>query len=200
MILVSRQAPDFTATAVIKNNKFIENFNFKENTLGKYVFLFFWPMDFTFVCPSEIIAINNRYEEFKKRKVEIIGVSIDSHFVHLAWKNTPIEKGGIGNIKYPIIADVKHEIQQSYGIEHPDLGISLRASFFIDNNGVVRHQIVNDLPLGRNIDEIIRIIDAWKFYKNYGEVCPAQWEKGKKGIKPTIQGVSEYLSKYSEKI
>lgn len=195
MILVSRKAPDFVATAVMKNGEIIHNFNFNKFTLNKYVVIFFWPMDFTFVCPSEIISFSKRYDEFKKRNVEIIGVSCDSAFVHNAWRNTSIKKGGIGKINYTMVSDVKKEIQKSYGIEHPIHGIALRGSFLIDKNKIVRHQVVNDLPLGRNIDEMIRMIDALKFHETSGEVCPAQWNVGKKGITPSSDGISEYLSK-----
>lgn len=196
MILVTHHAPNFTAPAVLKNNNIIENFNFKEYANGKSMVLFFWPMDFTFVCPSEIIEFNKIYHDLKERNVKIVGVSIDSVFVHQAWKNILPKNGGIGNINFPMVSDIKRNIQRSYGVEHPDLGVALRASFFIDENWVIRHQIVNDLPFGRNIKEIIRIVDAVDFYKKHGEVCPANWEKGKKGMKTSPSGVSEYLSEY----
>ena len=147
MVLVTRPAPDFTAAAVLGNGEIVENFNFKQHTNGKATVLFFWPMDFTFVCPSELIAFDKRYEEFQKRGVEVVGVSFDSEFVHNAWRNTPVENGGIGAVKYAMVADIKREIQQAYGIEHPDAGVALRGSFLIDANGIVRHQVVNDLPL-----------------------------------------------------
>jgi len=181
MVLVTRQAPDFTCAAVLGNGEIVNNFNFKKHINGKAAVLFFYPLDFTFVCPSELIAFDHRYEEFKKRGVEVVGVSIDSEFTHNAWRNTPTENGGIGAVKYALAADVKHEIAKAYGIEHPEEGVALRGSFLIDKNGVVRHQVVNDLPLGRNIDEMLRMVDALQFHEEHGEVCPAQWEKGKEG-------------------
>ena len=186
MVLVTRQAPDFTSSAVLGNGEIVNNFNFKKHVNGKAAVLFFYPLDFTFVCPSELIAFDHRYEEFKKRGVEVVGVSIDSEFTHNAWRNTPTENGGIGAVKYALAADVKHEIAKAYGIEHPEEGVALRGSFLIDKNGVVRHQVVNDLPLGRNIDEMLRMVDALQFHEEHGEVCPAQWEKGKEDRKSVV--------------
>ena len=200
MVLVTRQAPDFTSSAVLGNGEIVNNFNFKKHVNGKAAVLFFYPLDFTFVCPSELIAFDHRYEEFKKRGVEVVGVSIDSEFTHNAWLNTPTENGGIGAVKYALAADVKHEIVQAYGIEHPEAGVALRASFLIDKNGVVRHQIVNDLPLGRNIDEMLRMVDALQFHEEHGEVCPAQWEKGKEGMKDSPEGVAKYLKQNADKL
>lgn len=200
MVLVTRQAPDFTSSAVLGNGEIVNNFNFKIHVNGKAAVLFFYPLDFTFVCPSELIAFDHRYEEFKKRGVEVVGVSIDSEFTHNAWRNTPTENGGIGAVKYALAADVKHEIAQAYGIEHPEAGVALRASFLIDKNGVVRHQIVNDLPLGRNIDEMLRMVDALQFHEEHGEVCPAQWEKGKEGMKDSPEGVAKYLKQNADKL
>ena len=200
MVLVTRQAPDFTSSAVLGNGEIVNNFNFKKHVNGKAAVLFFYPLDFTFVCPSELIAFDHRYEEFKKRGVEVVGVSIDSEFTHNAWRNTPTENGGIGAVKYALAADVKHEIAKAYGIEHPEEGVALRASFLIDKNGVVRHQIVNDLPLGRNIDEMLRMVDALQFHEEHGEVCPAQWEKGKEGMKDSPEGVAKYLKQNSDKL
>ena len=200
MVLVTRQAPDFTCAAVLGNGEIVNNFNFKKHINGKAAVLFFYPLDFTFVCPSELIAFDHRYEEFKKRGVEVVGVSIDSEFTHNAWRNTPTENGGIGAVKYALAADVKHEIAQAYGIEHPEAGVALRASFLIDKNGVVRHQIVNDLPLGRNIDEMLRMVDALQFHEEHGEVCPAQWEKGKEGMKDNPEGVAKYLKQNADKL
>lgn len=200
MVLVTRQAPDFTCAAVLGNGEIVNNFNFKKHINGKAAVLFFYPLDFTFVCPSELIAFDHRYEEFKKRGVEVVGVSIDSEFTHNAWRNTPTENGGIGAVKYALAADVKHEIAQAYGIEHPEEGVALRASFLIDKNGVVRHQIVNDLPLGRNIDEMLRMVDALQFHEEHGEVCPAQWEKGKEGMKDSPEGVAKYLKQNADKL
>ena len=200
MVLVTRQAPDFTSSAVLGNGEIVNNFNFKKHVNGKAAVLFFYPLDFTFVCPSELIAFDHRYEEFKKRGVEVVGVSIDSEFTHNGWRNTPTENGGIGAVKYALAADVKHEIAKAYGIEHPEEGVALRASFLIDKNGVVRHQIVNDLPLGRNIDEMLRMVDALQFHEEHGEVCPAQWEKGKEGMKDSPEGVAKYLKQHADKL
>lgn len=200
MTLVATLAPDFFAPAVMHDGKIITNFNFSEYVSNKYSVIFFWPMDFTFVCPSEIISFNKRHEAFKKRKVKIIGISCDSVFVHNAWRNTPISKGGIGKINYPMVSDIKKEIQKKYDVEHPNLGVSLRASFLIDKNRIIRHQVVNDLPLGRNIDEMIRTIDALQFHEKHGEVCPAQWNVGKEGIKPSTEGISKYLSENSDEL
>ena len=200
MVLVTRQAPDFTCDAVLGNGEIVNNFNFKKHINGKAAVLFFYPLDFTFVCPSELIAFDHRYEEFKKRGVEVVGVSIDSEFTHNAWRNTPTENGGIGAVKYALAADVKHEIAKAYGIEHPEEGVALRGSFLIDKNGVVRHQVVNDLPLGRNIDEMLRMVDALQFHEEHGEVCPAQWEKGKEGMKDNPEGVAKYLKQNADKL
>ncbi len=200
MVLVTRQAPDFTASAVLGNGKIVNDFNFKQHIAGKVAVLFFWPMDFTFVCPSELIAFDKRYEEFRKRNVEVVGVSFDSEFVHNAWRNTPVEGGGIGTVQYAMVADIKREIQSAYGIEHPDAGVALRGSFLIDTAGVIRHQVVNDLPLGRNIDEMLRMVDALQFHEQYGEVCPAQWEKGKEGMGASPEGVAKYLSANAAKL
>ncbi len=200
MVLVTRQAPDFTCAAVLGNGEIVNNFNFKKHINGKAAVLFFYPLDFTFVCPSELIAFDHRYEEFKKRGVEVVGVSIDSEFTHNAWRNTPTENGGIGAVKYALAADVKHDIAKAYGIEHPEAGVALRASFLIDKNGVVRHQVVNDLPLGRNIDEMLRMVDALQFHEEHGEVCPAQWEKGKEGMKDNPEGVAKYLKQNADKL
>ena len=200
MVLVTRQAPDFTSSAVLGNGEIVDNFNFKKHIEGKAAVLFFYPLDFTFVCPSELIAFDHRYEEFKKRGVEVVGVSIDSQFTHNAWRNTPTENGGIGAVKYALAADVKHDIAKAYGIEHPEAGVALRASFLIDKNGVVRPQVVNDLPLGRNIDEMLRMVDALQFHEEHGEVCPAQWEKGKEGMKDSPEGVAKYLKQNADKL
>ena len=200
MVLVTRQAPDFTSSAVLGNGEIVDNFNFKKHIEGKAAVLFFYPLDFSFVCPSELIAFDHRYEEFKKRGVEVVGVSIDSEFTHNAWRNTPTENGGIGAVKYALAADVKHDIAKAYGIEHPEEGVALRGSFLIDKNGVVRHQVVNDLPLGRNIDEMLRMVDALQFHEEHGEVCPAQWEKGKEGMKDNPEGVAKYLKQNADKL
>lgn len=200
MVLVSRQAPDFTAAAVMGNGEIVDKFNLKAFTQGKPTVVFFWPMDFTFVCPSELIAFDHRYSEFKARGVEVVGVSMDSEFVHNAWRKTPVDKGGIGEVQYPLVADVKHDIMRAYGIEHPEEGVALRGSFLIDKNGIVRHQVVNDLPLGRNIDEMLRMVDAMQFHEEHGDVCPAQWEKGKAGMVASPDGVATYLTENADKL
>ncbi|MBU1095702.1 MAG: peroxiredoxin [Bacteroidetes bacterium] len=191
-VLVTKTAPDFTAPAVMPNGVIVDDFKLS-SLKGKYVVLFFWPLDFTFVCPTEIIAHDHRIDKFKEKGVEVVGVSIDSQFTHTAWRNTSVEQGGIGPVKFTMIADVNHAITQAYGIEHPD-GVALRASFLIDKDGVVQHQTVNNLPLGRNVDEMLRLVDALQFTEKYGEVCPAGWQNGDSGIKATSNGVAEYLA------
>ena len=193
-VLVARQAPDFTAPAVLPDGTIVDNFKLSD-LRGKYVVLFFWPLDFTFVCPSEIIAHDHRLERFKDLDVEVVGVSIDSQFTHSAWRNTPVEKGGIGPVQFPIVADIKHEITQAYSVEHP-AGVALRASFLIDRNGIVQHQVVNNLPLGRDVDEMLRVVEALQFTEEHGEVCPAGWRKGKSGMKASPAGVAEYLAQH----
>jgi peroxiredoxin (alkyl hydroperoxide reductase subunit C) len=195
-VLVAKEAPDFEAPAVMPDGSIKEDFRLS-GLRGKYVVLFFWPLDFTFVCPTEILAHNSRIQQFKELGVEVVGVSIDSQFTHYAWRNTPVEKGGIGPVQFPMVADIKHEITQAYGVEHPD-GVALRASFLIDKDGIVQHQVVNNLPLGRNVDEMLRMIDALQFCEHYGEVCPAGWQKGDEAMKPTPEGVRDYLSSHAE--
>lgn len=196
-ILVGRKAPDFTAPAVLGNGEIVDSLSFSEATKGKYALVFFYPLDFTFVCPSELIALNNRLDEMKKLGVEVFGVSIDSQFTHNAWRKTPVNKGGIGEVGYTLVADVNHKICQEYGVEHPEAGVAFRGTFLIDNNGIVRSQIVNDLPIGRNMDEIIRLFDAIQFHEQHGEVCPANWNKGKKAMTASPEGVAEYLAEES---
>ncbi len=196
-VLVGKQAPDFTAAAVMPDNSINEEFNLKNYLNGKIGILFFYPLDFTFVCPSEIIAFNNRVQDFKDRGAEIIGISVDSHFSHLAWKNTPVEKGGIGNVQFPLVADLTKSIARDYDVLTND-AVAFRGTFMIDKNGVVRHQLVNDLPLGRNVDEAIRMVDALQFHEEHGEVCPAGWQKGKTGMKATSEGVASYLAENAE--
>jgi peroxiredoxin (alkyl hydroperoxide reductase subunit C) len=197
-VLVGRKAPDFTVAAVMGSGEIVDKFNLHEHIKGKYGLVFFYPLDFTFVCPSELIALDNRMEEFKSRNVEVISVSIDSHFTHNAYRNTPVDKGGIGPVRYTMAADMNHSICQSYGVEHPGAGIAFRGAFIIDTNGMVRSQIVNDLPIGRNIDELLRTIDAVQFFEEHGEVCPAGWKKGDAGMKASPQGVADYLAKNSK--
>ncbi len=199
-VLVGREAPDFTAPAVLGNGEIVDVFNFKQFTKGKYAVIFFYPLDFTFVCPSELIAFDHRLDEFKKRNVEVIGVSIDSHFTHNAWRNTAVNDGGIGPVRYPLVADMTHQICKSYDVETPDGAVAFRGSFLIDQSGTVRHQVVNDLPLGRNIDEMLRMVDALQFTEEHGEVCPAGWHEGEKGMQATPDGVAEYLAEEADKL
>lgn len=198
-VLVGKQAPDFTVPAVLADGQIVDSFSFSEATKGKYAVVFFYPLDFTFVCPSELIAFDHRIDEFKSRGVEVIGVSIDSHFTHNAWRNTPINQGGIGQVRYTLAADITHSIAKDYDVESA-IGVAFRGSFLIDKNGVVRHQVVNDLPLGRNVDEMIRMVDALQFHEEHGEVCPAGWNKGDEGMNANPEGVAEYLSKNADKL
>jgi peroxiredoxin (alkyl hydroperoxide reductase subunit C) len=191
-VLVGKEAPDFTASAVLPDNSIKSDYNLKSAIKGKIGILFFYPLDFTFVCPSEIIAFDNRVDEFKKRGAEIIGVSVDSQYTHFAWKNTPVEKGGIGNIRFPLVADLTKSIARDYDVLVNN-SVAFRGTFMIDKKGIVRHQIVNDLPLGRNVDETLRMIDALNFHEEHGEVCPANWKQGEKGMKATAEGVASYL-------
>ena len=192
--LVTEQAPDFTAQAVMPNNEFGE---FTLSKLrGKYVVLFFYPLDFTFVCPSEIIAFDKALPKFKEKNAEVIGVSVDSHFTHLAWKNTPRQKGGIGNVQYPLVADITKEIARSYSVLFNE-SVALRGLFLIDKEGLVRHALINDLPLGRNVDEALRMLEALQFTEKHGEVCPANWRQGEEAMKPTAEGVASYLAKHA---
>lgn len=199
-VLVGREAPDFDAAAVLGSGEIVEDFNFKKATSGKYAVVFFYPLDFTFVCPSELIAFDHRLEEFTKRGVEVIGVSIDSHFAHNAWRNTPINEGGIGPVKYTLVADMTHAICKAYDVETPDGAVAFRGSFLIDKDSMVRHQVVNDLPLGRNIDEMLRMIDALQFTEEHGEVCPAGWKQGDKGMDASPDGVAKYLASEADKL
>ncbi|MBN2527060.1 MAG: peroxiredoxin [Deltaproteobacteria bacterium] len=193
--LVTKEAPDFKAQAVFGNNeiKELELASYK----GKYVVLFFYPLDFTFVCPSEIIAFDKKLDAFKKKGVEVIGVSVDSQYTHYAWKNTKVEDGGIGNIQFPLVADLDKKIAADYGVLL-DAGVALRGLFLIDKEGVVRHSVINDLPLGRNVDEALRMVDALQFTEEHGEVCPANWQAGDDAMTPTAEGVAEYLARHAK--
>ncbi len=192
--LIGKKAPDFKATAIMGDNSINENFVLSKFLSGKKGIVFFYPLNFTFVCPSEIIAFDKKVEEFKKRNTEVVGVSIDSHFSHLAYKNTAIDNGGIGKIRYPLVSDITKDISRSYDVLL-NQSVALRGTFLIDEDFVIRHQVVNDLPLGRNVDEAIRMVDALEFHQKHGEVCPANWKPGKATIKPNTEGIKNYLSK-----
>jgi peroxiredoxin (alkyl hydroperoxide reductase subunit C) len=198
-VLVGKPAPDFTAPAVLGDGSIVDSYEFSKETKGKYVAIVFYPLDFTFVCPSELIALDHRVEAFKERGVEVLGVSIDSHFTHNAWRNTPVNNGGIGPVKYTLIADITHAIAKAYDVEAAG-GVAYRGTFLIDTQGVVRHQVVNDLPLGRNFDELLRIVDALQFHEEHGEVCPAGWSKGQAGMTASPAGVAAYLSGNADKL
>jgi peroxiredoxin (alkyl hydroperoxide reductase subunit C) len=194
--LVTQEAPDFAAEAVMPDNTFgqIKLSSFR----GRYVVLFFYPLDFTFVCPSEILAFNKRLEDFKQKNCEVIGVSVDSKFTHLAWKNTPLDNGGIGNIQYPLVQDLNKAIAKSYGILFNE-AVALRGLFLIDTKGIIRHAVINDLPLGRSVSEALRMVDALQFVETHGDqVCPADWQEGDEAMKPTAQGVASYLAKHAK--
>jgi peroxiredoxin (alkyl hydroperoxide reductase subunit C) len=198
-VIVTKKAPDFTAPAVLGDGSLVDEFNLYENFGKNGTVLFFYPLDFTFVCPSELIAFDHRLEEFKERGINVIGCSVDSQYTHFAWRETPIEKGGIGRIKYPLVADLTKQIARDYDVLLDD-AVALRGSFLIDKDGTVRHAVINDLPLGRNIDEMLRMVDAMLFTNEYGEVCPAGWEKGKEGMKADPEGVAKYLSKHADEL
>jgi peroxiredoxin (alkyl hydroperoxide reductase subunit C) len=194
--LVTKEAPDFTADAVLPDNSFaqITLSSFR----GKNVVLFFYPLDFTFVCPSEILAFNKKLDEFKSRNTEVIGVSVDSKFTHLAWKNTKLEDGGIGNIQYTLVSDLNKNIAREYGILFGE-AVALRGLFLIDTKGVIRHAVINDLPLGRSVNEALRMVDALQFVEAHGDqVCPANWQEGDEAMKPTAEGVAGYLAKHGK--
>jgi len=194
MTLVTHEAPDFTAQAVMPDNSFAP---FTLSHLrGHYTLLFFYPLDFTFVCPSEILAFNRALPQFQGKDCQVVGVSVDSHFTHLAWKNTPVNQGGIGNVQFPLVADLDKSIAKAYGVLL-EAGIALRGLFLIDREGVIRHAVVNDLPLGRSVDEALRMVDALQFFEQCGDVCPANWKPGQEGMKPTNEGVASYLAKHA---
>ena len=194
--LVTKEAPDFTAQAVMPDNSFAE---LKVSSYrGKYVVLFFYPLDFTFVCPSEIIAFDAALPRFEKKNAQVLGCSVDSHFTHLAWKNTPRKEGGIGPIKYPLVSDLTKQISKDFGVLLEQGGVALRGLFLIDRKGVVRHALINDLPLGRSVDEALRVLDALRFHEEHGEVCPANWHEGEEAMKPTAEGVASYLAKHAK--
>ena len=198
-VLVGKEAPDFNAVAIMPNNDVNDQFTLHKYLNGEKGLLFFYPLDFTFVCPSEIIAFNHRLGDIASRNTKIIAVSVDSHFSHLAWKNTPVNKGGIGHVQFPMVSDITKSIARDYDVLIND-AIALRGTFLIDKKGIVRHQVINDLPLGRNVDEAIRMIDALDFYEKNGEVCPAGWKKGDPGMTPSADGVADYLTSNADKL
>jgi peroxiredoxin (alkyl hydroperoxide reductase subunit C) len=198
-VLVGKPAPDFNAVAIMPNNDINSSFNLHNYLDGEIGVIFFYPLDFTFVCPTEIIGFHHKLSEFANRSAKVIAISVDSHLCHLARKNTPINKGGIGNVQFPMVSDITKSISRDYDVLVND-SISLRGTFLIDSKGIVRHQLINDLPLGRNIDEAIRMVDALKHHEQHGEVCPAGWNKGKEAMKPTSEGVSDYLASNAENL
>ena len=198
-VLVGKPAPDFTCAAVLGSGEIVNEFSLSETIKGKYGVVFFYPLDFTFVCPSELLAVDHRMARFGELGVEVIGVSIDSHFTHNAWRNTPVDKGGIGPVTYTLAADINHDICRAYDVESAG-GVAFRGAFIIDKNGLVRSQLVNDLPLGRNFDEVIRLVEALQFHEEHGEVCPAGWNKGDKGMTASPEGVAAYLSENADSL
>jgi peroxiredoxin 2/4 len=195
-VLVAKEAPDFTAAAVMPDGSIENSFNLKQYLNGSVGVVFFWPLDFTFVCPSEIIAFDHRVEQFAALGAKVVGVSVDSHFTHLAWRNTPIEQGGIGAVQFPMVADLTKQIARAYDVLLNE-SVTFRGTFLIDKAFKVRHQIINDLPLGRNVDEAVRMVEALNFTEEHGEVCPAGWQKGKAGMKPNAEGVASYLAQHA---
>lgn len=195
-VQIQKPAPNFTATAVMPDGSFNEKFSLHDYK-GKYVLLFFYPLDFTFVCPSEILAFDKRLDEFKQRNCEVIGVSVDSHYTHWAWRNTPVEKGGIGNIRYPLVSDLTKQISRDYGVLLNE-AVALRGLFIMDKDLIVRHILINDLPIGRSVDEALRVLDAIQYHEEHGEVCPANWRKGEEAMRPDAKGVAEYLAKHAK--
>jgi peroxiredoxin (alkyl hydroperoxide reductase subunit C) len=197
--LIGKPVPDFTAPAVMGDNSIDEGFNLKSYLAGSYGLVFFYPLDFTFVCPSEILAHDHRMDAFTAKNCKVVAISVDSHFTHLAWKKTPVAEGGLGNVKFPMVADLTKDIAKSFGVLLPG-GVALRGSFLVDKEGNVRHQVINDLPLGRNVDESLRMVDALTFHDTHGEVCPAGWKEGEKGMTATPEGVAAYLSANADKL
>ncbi len=198
-VLVGKPAPDFTAPSIMADNSINERFHLRSFLEGSYGILFFYPLDFTFVCPSEILAFDNRHAEFEKRNTKVVAISVDSHFTHLAWKATPVKNGGVGKLRFSMVSDLNKAIARDYGVLHNE-AVALRATFLIDRQGIVRHELINDLPLGRNVDEAIRMVDALQFYEENGEVCPAGWKVGQPGMKATAAGVAEYLGSHSHNL
>ena len=197
-VLVGRPAPDFTAAAVLADGDIVEDFNLKTYLAGSYGVLFFYPLDFTFVCPSEILAFSNRVPQFAQRNTKVVAISVDSQYSHYAWRNTAPNDGGLGPVQFPMVADITKHIARDYDVLIEDDGVALRGTFLIDQDGIVRHQLVNDLPIGRNVDEAIRTLDALQFHEENGDVCPAGWNKGDEGMAANQAGVATYLEKHAE--
>jgi peroxiredoxin (alkyl hydroperoxide reductase subunit C) len=197
-VLVGKAAPDFTAAAVMEDGEIREDFNLKGHLKGHYGLVFFYPLDFTFVCPSEILAYSNRVPQFESRKVRVVAVSVDSPYSHFAWRNTDPKHGGLGRVRFPLVSDLTKSIARDYDVLIEDQGVALRGTFLIDRAGIVRHQLVNDLPLGRNADEALRMVDAMQFHEEHGEVCPAGWQKGEQAMVATAKGVADYLGVHAE--
>lgn len=197
-VLVGRKAPGFTAPAVLAGGQIVEDFNLMKRTQGQYVVLVFYPLDFTFVCPTELISLDRRFDAFRERGVEVLAISVDSQFSHAAWRERPVSEGGIGPVRFTLIADVSHTIVRDYDVEVEGAAVAYRGTFLLDREGIVRHQVVNDLPLGRNMDELIRMVDALQFFETHGEVCPAGWNQGQQGIKADAEGVAEFLRAHSQ--
>jgi peroxiredoxin (alkyl hydroperoxide reductase subunit C) len=198
-VFVGKKAPNFIAKAIMPDNSIAFDFDLAEYADGSKVVLLFYPLDFTFVCPSELIALNNHLGEFSERNTKVVTVSVDSHFSHLAWKNTPYNKGGIDNVQYPMVSDLNKMISLAYNVLNND-GISMRGTFIIDEDFIVRHMLVNDLPLGRNIAEVLRMLDAIDYHRENGEVCPAGWQKGREAMEATSEGVADYLTSHADKL
>ena len=198
-VLVGKEAPNFIANAIMPNNNIKSDFELTKFLNGDVGVVFFYPLDFTFVCPTEIIAFNHRLGDFSSRQVKVVAVSVDSHFSHLAWKQTEVNNGGIGNVQMPLISDLNKSIARNYGVLFND-NIALRGSFLIDKKGIVRHQVVNDFPLGRNVDEMLRMVDALSHHEEFAEVCPAGWKQGEEAMKPNAEGVADYLTSNADKL
>jgi len=198
-MLVTKKAPQLSGTAVLGNGEIVENFELYKNLGPKGAVVFFYPKDFTFVCPSEIIAFDHRFKDFQERGINVIGVSVDNEFCHFAWRETPVNNGGIGRIQFPLVSDITKEWSRAFDVLCGD-AVALRGSFLLDADGTVRHAVINDFPLGRNIDEMVRMVDTMLFTNEHGEVCPAGWNKGDKAMNPSTKGVAEYLSGNADKL
>jgi peroxiredoxin (alkyl hydroperoxide reductase subunit C) len=196
-VLVGHKAPDFVAPAVLADGRIVDTFTRSKETANHHSVLFFYPLDFTFVCPTELVELSKQIDEFEAINTKVIAISIDSQFTHNAWRQTSPQDGGVGPVKFPMVADIDHSISHMFGIEHPEARVSMRATFIIDKDGIVQHQAVNNLPLGRNISEIKRLVQALQFHETHGEVCPVNWQKGQSGMKTTHEGVKDYLKEHA---